>query len=101
MFPIEIALKNFGHALAKKSIHFRSENTVVSFSRYTSFVCLVRRLVLASLKQSIFYQAEHIPGKINTLQALLTLYQVYKVCVSTVHGLMSYNCTKNNTYMFE
>lgn len=35
-------------------------------SKDTSVMCLVRRLVLACLRHNIF-QAEHIPGKINTL----------------------------------
>lgn len=84
LFPIVIAVETWGQALANQSILFHSDNIAVVeiinkiSSKDTSVMCLVRRLVLACLRHNILFQAEHIPGKINTLPDLLSRLQVQK-----------------------
>lgn len=78
-------METWGQALANKSIRFHSDNIAVVeiinkiSSKDTSVMYLVRRLVLACLRHNILFQAEHIPGKINTLPDLLSrLYYRYR-----------------------
>lgn len=84
LFPIVIAVETWGQALANQSILFHSDNIAVVeiinkiSSKDTSVMRLVRRLVLACLRHNILFQAEHIPGKINTLPDLLSRLQVQK-----------------------
>lgn len=84
LFPIVIAVETWGQALANQSILFHSDNIAVVeiinkiSSKDTSVMCLVRRLVLACLRHNILFQAQHIPGKINTLPDLLSRLQVQK-----------------------
>lgn len=84
LFPIVIAVETWGQALANQSILFHSDNIAVVeiinkiSSKDTSVMCLVRRLVLACLRHNILFQAEHIPGKINTVPDLLSRLQVQK-----------------------
>ena len=81
LFPIVLALEVWGHQLRNHKILFKSDNQAVveiinkQTSRDRSVMILVRRLVLAALRNNVLFRATHIPGYTNTIPDRLSRFQ--------------------------
>ncbi|XP_053382340.1 uncharacterized protein LOC128549528 [Mercenaria mercenaria] len=84
LFPIVLSLEIWGPQLMNKCIILHSDNEAVVYkinmqsSKDKYIMVLVRRLVLACMKNNILVRAAHIPGKANTLPDLLSRLQTDK-----------------------
>lgn len=81
LFPIVIALEEWGSQLANQCIVFHSDNEAVvhiinkQSCKDAMIMKLVRRLVLQCLQWNILFKAEHIPGTLNVLADNLSRLQ--------------------------
>lgn len=82
LFPIVLSLEVWGTFLQNKKVMFHTDNEscVAIINKQTSkdthIMSLVRRLVLASLKNNIMFRAIHISGAHNLLADCLSRFQV-------------------------
>lgn len=82
LYPIYLAVEIWGCRLANECLLFHTDNEalVAILNKNTSkdrlVMFLVRRLVLRCLKHNILFQAQHIPGKDNTLADHLSRLQI-------------------------
>ena len=78
LYPICVAIKLWGPALANKCIHLNSDNMAVvhilnsSTSKDPLIMSLLRILILDCMNFNLFIQSQHIPGHYNTLADLLS-----------------------------
>ena len=81
LFPIVLALEIWGDELRNKAIRLHCDNLALvhiinkQTSKEPLTMVLIRRIVLHCLTYNIAFQAEHIPGKINTLADSLSHLQ--------------------------
>lgn len=84
LLPIVLALEIWGCNMKNQCIVLHTDNHAVvhiinkQTCKVPVVMCLVRRLVLASMKFNILLRAEHIPGKYNILPDLLSRLQIKK-----------------------
>ena len=82
LYPITAAVVVWGTQLANKCILMHCDNQAVVHiinsltSKDNDIMCLVRHLVVSCMRFNIQFQAEHIPGSVNTIADLLSRSQV-------------------------
>ena len=92
LYPIVLAVELWGHKLANKRFHIRTDNKalVQVINKQTSkeplVMILVRRLVLHCLKHNVFITASHIPGTINSTADALSRFQMERFKILAPHA---------------
>ena len=78
LFPICVAIKLWGPALANKCIQINSDNIAVvhilnsSTSKDPLLMSLLRILILDCMTFNLFIQSQHIPGQFNTVADMIS-----------------------------
>ena len=84
LFPIVLSVEVWGPLLRNKCIVLHTDNMAVvhvlnnQTSKNPDIMVLVRRFVIACMRQNILIHAEHIPGIYNVLPDLLSRLQIDK-----------------------
>lgn len=81
LLPIVLAIRVWGQLLQNHRILFLCDNMAVVYiinsqtSRDSNIMCLVRTLVVASMKFNIVFRAKHVPGTLNVIADSLSRFQ--------------------------
>lgn len=86
LFPIVLLMEIWGTHLSNQKILFFSDNLAVvqvvnkQSCKDKTLMKLVRRLVVAAMKNNILFKAKHIPGKQNVLADYLSRFKFQEDC---------------------
>ena len=83
-YPIVVAVELWAKRMENGCVLFYTDNEAIAAiinkqsSRDKKIMWLLRRLVLSCLRYNILFQAQHIPGKLNTLADLLSRQEMVR-----------------------
>ena len=90
-YPIVLAVELWADRLANGCVLFHTDNEAIAAvinkqsAQNKKIMWLLRRLVKTCLQHNILFQAQHIPGKSNTLADLLSRHQMGRFRAAVPH----------------